>query len=792
MRSVGLTVSILLLALVFNTSALEATQTDWSGGGGVPGPVTDWGNRFDTATDTSYAGSPGNLTLGRSPVEHSVDGAFRDALSVCAADLDGDHDVDLIGSSEADGEVAWWANDGSGGGWTKNTISDAFKGARAVCAADIDGDTDIDVVGSSSADWTGTVYWWENDGSGGGWTSHAIMTGYSNAREVSTADVDGDDDLDVMCVSSQFDDMYWFSNDDGVGGSWTAHQLDGTPTGGYFSARGADMDGDSDTDIVAAAWNANTVLWWENTDGSGLSWTEHVVSDAVSSVRSVFPVDLDGDNDLDVVAAAFMSDTIYCLMNADGSGTSWTESVVNDDFVRPMTVYATDMDSDDDADILGAAWYDDRIAWWENDGSGGGWSEHPVAEDFNEPWDVYPADLDGDNAMDVASAAVGDDEIAWWSFTAYTESGRLTSSILDVTGETEWGWLLWSADTPSGTGVTLSVRASNDAGDMGSWSDVDWGADLGEVYPEMKGYLQYRVGLATSDTQVTPTVASIGVCPYFHLVSPGNGSVVDTLTPTLDWGDAVVPDLDTYTLWWGTDPTFGTYNEVTGIVDSTYRITEGVADGDVIYWRVKAEDSSSNAFWAPEKDWSFTVDLDFDVELAYLDVRSEEEGVLVGWSFEGEVPAGVRVLREVAGEITPLHADSLPGTATRYLDRGVEPDVAYRYWLEVTTTDGVTTRFGPTEAVSVADDTPELILYAAYPNPSRDTINFVFSLPSEGRVALSVYDLSGRRIATCVDSELTAGRHEVTWSCAEVPSGVYLYRLETGAGSLTQRLVVSR
>ncbi|MCX7020894.1 MAG: T9SS type A sorting domain-containing protein, partial [bacterium] len=62
----------------------------------------------------------------------------------------------------------------------------------------------------------------------------------------------------------------------------------------------------------------------------------------------------------------------------------------------------------------------------------------------------------------------------------------------------------------------------------------------------------------------------------------------------------------------------------------------------------------------------------------------------------------------------------------------------------------------------------------------------------DGRAVLSIYDLSGRRVATPVDSELTAGRHEVAWSCAEIPSGVYLYRLETAAGSLTNRLVIGR
>ena len=55
-----------------------------------------------------------------------------------------------------------------------------------------------------------------------------------------------------------------------------------------------------------------------------------------------------------------------------------------------------------------------------------------------------------------------------------------------------------------------------------------------------------------------------------------------------------------------------------------------------------------------------------------------------------------------------------------------------------------------------------------------------------------MYDLSGRRVASLVNSDLAAGRHEVSWSCADVGSGVYLYRLETNSGSITRRLVVAR
>jgi hypothetical protein len=49
--------SILTLAIVslyLPAFADDATQTDWSGGDGVPGPVTDWAEEFDTSSDINW------------------------------------------------------------------------------------------------------------------------------------------------------------------------------------------------------------------------------------------------------------------------------------------------------------------------------------------------------------------------------------------------------------------------------------------------------------------------------------------------------------------------------------------------------------------------------------------------------------------------------------------------------------------------------------------------------------------------------------------------------------------
>jgi len=282
----------------------------------------------------------------------------------------------------------------------------------------------------------------------------------------------------------------------------------------------------------------------------------------------------------------------------------------------------------------------------------------------------------------------------------------------------------------------------------------------------------------------------LSLTPVYHLLSPEKGDVVYAFPLTFDWQDQEIPGLESYTLWWGTDPDFITYNEVADIGESEYTITGGIEDGARVYWRVKSLDDGGGEYWAEELDWYFDVDLGGGVDVVDFGAGATDEGVLVNWRFSGEEPVGILVLR---GTVEPeLISGNLPGDSTRYLDRDVEPGVCYVYWLEVVEADGRVSRFGPTETVTVPGETPELALYAAYPSPSREVVNFAYSLPDDGRAVLSVYDLSGRRVATLVEGDLTAGRHEVAWDCAEVPSGVYLYRLETNARSLTQRLVVSR
>ena len=370
---------------------------------------------------------------------HQVGYKFYGAYSVYAADMDGDGDMDVLGVADLAGDVTWWENtDGSGTSWTEHLVDGAFDGARSVYAADMDGDGDMDVLGAAyNAD---DVTWWENtDGSGTSWTEHLVDGAFDGARSVYAADMDGDGDMDVLGAAVDDDDIAWWENTDGTGTSWTEHLVDGAFDGAR-SVYAADMDGDGDMDVLGVAGNANNVTWWENTDGSGTSWTEHLVDGAFDGAISVHAADLDGDGDMDVLGAAIRDGDITWWENTDGSGTSWTEHLVDGAFDGAISVHAADLDGDGDMDVLGAAYHADDITWWENkDGTGTIWTEHLVGGDFDGVRSVYAADMDGDGDMDVLGAARDPDagvyDINWWentdgSGTSWTE--HLVGGDFDV------------------------------------------------------------------------------------------------------------------------------------------------------------------------------------------------------------------------------------------------------------------------------------------------------------------------------------------------------------------------
>ncbi len=78
-----------------------------------------------------------------------------------------------------------------------------------------------------------------------------------------------------------------------------------------------------------------------------------------------------------------------------------------------------------------------------------------------------------------------------------------------------------------------------------------------------------------------------------------------------------------------------------------------------------------------------------------------------------------------------------------------------------------------------------------YPNPFNPTTTIHFDVPSPGsRVSLDVYNMLGQKVKNLVNGILRAGSYNAVFNGANLPSGAYIYRLETEKGSLYRKMVL--
>jgi hypothetical protein len=506
----GLALALMLIVPAGSLLADEASQTDWSGGGGVVGPVTDWGSTFESATATSWASIPGQLALSStplaSPIEHRIASGFDRALSVQTADVDDDGDSDIIGTAYGTNDVVLWYNDGGDPvQWTSQTVDGDFGGGGETFAADVDGDGNTDLLG---AGFTAGIAWWRNDGGEPiSWNRMVITDDFAGGHDVWGGDLDGDGDTDVVGVAAEDDEVAWWRNDGGNPISWVKQTIDGTAD---YPCRvdAKDIDGDGILDVAATSWNDAEVAWWRNDGADPIGWTKQVIRSGYTGTHGLHVCDVDRDGDNDVLGAAMNVSDVTWWRNCGGDPIVWEEHVIDGNFTGAGYVYPHDIDGDGDVDVAASAWGTGGIAWWENtNGVGTSWTKHQLITGVGQTSCAYADDVDGDGDIDVLGTGFDADFLSWWEVTEFVTSGELTGSILDTGTDPHAAHLDWTADQPAGTAVRFKIRTSFDAAEMGPWSDditepCDLPASLGR-------YVQYRAVLETTDSGASPLLKDL-------------------------------------------------------------------------------------------------------------------------------------------------------------------------------------------------------------------------------------------------------------------------------------------
>lgn len=183
---------------------------------------------------------------------------------------------------------------------------------------------------------------------------------------------------------------------------------------GHTWARIGDVDGDGDIDVLSTSINDDTIGWYENLDGQGSFSDIHIISANAPQAFDHALSDMDGDDDPDLLVVLIGNGEIVWYENL-GQGTFGTQHGIAQNNEEVYSIHVADLDGDGDNDVLAADFRE--YIWYENlDGLGNFGPENVITDFSDRSWafSVHAADLDGDNDLDLACVYGGDDRVVWY------------------------------------------------------------------------------------------------------------------------------------------------------------------------------------------------------------------------------------------------------------------------------------------------------------------------------------------------------------------------------------------
>ena len=174
------------------------------------------------------------------------------------------------------------------------------------------------------------------------------------------------------------------------------------------------------------------------------------------------------------------------------------------------------------------------------------------------------------------------------------------------------------------------------------------------------------------------------------------------------------------------------------------------------------------------------------VELSSFTAQTAQRDVKLNWQTKTEVNSyNFEVERQAVsnnntdwktiGSI-PASGNSNSPKDYSYTDKKLNSG-KFVYRLKMVDNDGT---FKYSDAVETEVSLPkEYAISQNYPNPFNPTTRIDYQLPFDSKVTLELYGITGERVATILNGELSAGYYtaDVNASALNLASGVYIYRM---------------
>jgi len=247
---------------------------------------------------------------------------------------------------------------------------------------------------------------------------HLITDTDGQAVSVSAADINDDGYMDIVSgTRNGGGQVCWWRNDGYQ--NFTRYPIDNSFSWVRHVMAG-DVNGDDKIDIVGAAFAISTIKLYKNL-GQGI-FDEEIVDDNFIGAHTVDIKDVNGDSYMDILCSGFNNTSsnseIAWYKNLENTG--WEKNVISARFQQSPFICGADMDGDMDIDVVACGELNGEVYWWENLGDNT-FLEHMIDEDFPMAHTVIAKDIDLDGDNDIMGAAWMSGLVAWWENTGYNQ-----------------------------------------------------------------------------------------------------------------------------------------------------------------------------------------------------------------------------------------------------------------------------------------------------------------------------------------------------------------------------------
>jgi len=207
-----------------------------------------------------------------------------------------------------------------------------------------------------------------------------------------------------------------------------------------------DLDGDGDIDVISSS--RNKTAWYENLGGGNFS-SQKIIN---SFWGQPYAADINNDGYIDILLR-----TDYEILWFENIGNAYSFSQANiirdgSSMNQLRSIDTADVDNDGDIDIFFANFTGNSISWYENLGNGGFGVEQVISTNTLGVTSVKASDLNSDGSIDVISASKVDGKIAWYEnlgggifssqklIAVSADIEHVTSADFDLDGDIDIAW----------------------------------------------------------------------------------------------------------------------------------------------------------------------------------------------------------------------------------------------------------------------------------------------------------------------------------------------------------------